>query len=115
MGTRTFSAQFDNSQSLRSVDADAPMGFRLELVDVVLQLADSSGTTVSDVQLYGVMIRSMGIDGAPGKPMNGYRRGIDRQIRVLDWKRVYDLICRWWTELPVNHSARYLQSVNAVL
>ena len=115
MGTRNFSAHLNNDPTGRTVDADAPMGFRLELVDAVFQLAEGSSNTVSDAQLYRVMVHGMGIAGAPGSPMAGFRSGAVRQIQTLDWPRVYDLICRWWTEFPVDLQGQYVQAVNTVL
>ena len=116
MGTRNFSAQLNNNDPAgRAVDAGAPAGFRLELVDAVFQLAENSSATVSDAQLYRVMVHSMGIASAPGSPMAGFRSGAVRQIQTLDWPRVYDLICRWWTEFPVDLQGQYVQAVNTVL
>jgi hypothetical protein len=114
MGTRIFSGQFDDLIG-RTVDQDAPIGFRLELIDAVFQLVNDSFHTVSDGQLYRVMVQSMGIAGAPGNPMNGFRDGAGRQIRNLEWPRVYDLICRWWTEFSEDLRLDYVRAVNIVL
>ncbi|HLG75947.1 MAG TPA: hypothetical protein VKX46_06005, partial [Ktedonobacteraceae bacterium] len=90
MGTRNFSAQLeDTSSAARTIDADAPMGFRLELVDVVFQLA--SNNFMNEARLYRTMVQSMGISGAPVSPMPDHRTGAARQIQTLEWMRVYDL------------------------
>jgi hypothetical protein len=89
------------------------MGFRLELVDVVFQLA--SNNFMNEARLYRTMVQSMGISGAPVSPMPDHRTGAARQIQTLEWMRVYDLICRWWADFPSELQEDYCRAVNIVL
>lgn len=114
MGTRNFSAQLNAAAPQSRTVADAPMSFRLEFIDAVFQLAENSPYIVTPAKLYGVMIQSMGIDKAPANPMGGHREGAVRQIKNLEWPRVYDLVLRWWSEFSA-HQDDYVSAVNAVL
>jgi hypothetical protein len=114
MPTRLFSSQLsDDSSAGRTVDNDAPLPFRMELIDAVFSL--ETYTTVPESQLYRTLVLSMGIDDAPGNPYSGFRDGTARQIKRLSWERVYDLICRWWLEFPEDFKSDYVKAVNKVL
>lgn len=115
MGSRDFSTQLnDGVPDNRPVDNDAPLGMRLELVDSIYHLAEAHTDLVDPMRLYRVMIHAMGID-ASENPGTGPRNGAVKQIKVLEWSRVYDLICRWWAEFPLELKAAYQSKVNTVL
>jgi hypothetical protein len=117
MGSRMFSAKLDDTRSeSRTIDNDAPSGLRLELLDTVFSLADADKhKRVTDWQLYRVLKQSMGLAMAPESPMAGPRGGAARQLRDLPWQRVYDLICRWRTEFPLEMRQEYSRRINALL
>src|SRR5271170_6977669 len=116
MGTRIFSARFENQEARnRSIDNDAPAGMRLEMIDSVFGLVDTTANNryernqVTGGQLYRVLKQSMGLALAPDNPMNGFRNGAARQMRDLPWQRVYDLISRWWREFPPEYQGEYVE------
>jgi hypothetical protein len=120
MGTRIFSAQLgDGAPENRTIDNDAPAGMRLELIDSVFNLAEANQynryDAITEGQLYRVLVQSMGLAQAPANPMNGFRNGAGRQMRELPWPRVYDLICRWWSEFPPDLQGEYVQRVEVLL
>ena len=122
MGTRIFSSHFESQDGeSRNIDNDAPAGFRLEILDSILELADATAANhyernhVKDGKLYRVLKQSMGLAQAPDSPMNGFRSGAARQVRDLPWQRVYDLVCRWWREFPAEYQGEYVQRVNNLL
>jgi hypothetical protein len=114
-----FSAQLNTTApESRMIDSDAPAGLRLEFLDSVFSLIDTDPEKrVTDWQLYKVLKQSMGLSMAPDNPMAGPRggAGAPRQIKDLPWPRVYDLICRWWSEFPEDMRPEYQRRVNILL
>lgn len=99
---RDFTVAEGFSPSSRTVDADAPEQFRIEFVDVVFDLAESTAGALAPEQMHRISSQSMGIHPS-GVPYGGFRYAISRDIRGVPWQGVYDLVCRLW---PVFAGAR---------
>ncbi|HTS49258.1 MAG TPA: hypothetical protein VMH05_15005 [Bryobacteraceae bacterium] len=122
MGTRTFSGQVGNPPpESRNIENDAPAGLRLEVIDSIFDLANTTALDpnerngVTEAQLYRVLKQSMGLALAPDNPYNGFRIGAGRQMRDLPWARFYDLVCRWWQEFPDGFREEYVRRINQLL
>jgi hypothetical protein len=81
MSTRLFSSKLDSPAVSRTVDKEAPIGMRLELVDAVFQLLERGEDLPTEDKMYRVMVHSMGLGSAPGNPYNGFRDGTVRQLK----------------------------------
>lgn len=109
--------EFSTSQGLypkdRSVDADAPVSFRNELVDLVFSLAHDS--KLGEEHFFRLMTQNIGASVA-GKPYGGYRYAIGRDLARADWVRVYDLLPRLATEFKrVGLFAQFRNDLNRIL
>lgn len=110
---RGFSHQSGGSE-IRSVE-DAPRPMRQELVDLFFTLAEHSPEEVPPEHIYRATVQSLGID-ASGNPYGGYRYATGRDIRNVDWPRVYDLIMRLWPDFDRHALGRqYREGVNRIL
>jgi hypothetical protein len=109
---RSFSSQFGESAT-RSIDNDAPIGLRQELIDLAFHiLSDVRGD--NDARLYRVICQSLGAI-ASGQPYSGFRYAAGRTINDVEWPRVYDLICRLWADLKWDAQSEYRAGVNRLL
>ncbi|MGH2958225.1 MAG: hypothetical protein ACRDKE_01355 [Solirubrobacterales bacterium] len=90
----TFRA-FSTSQGLephhRTVDSDAPSGFRNELIDLVFSLARDA--QLPEEYFPRLMAQNIGVSIA-GKPYAGYRHALGRDLGAAHWIRVLDLLPR---------------------
>ncbi|HTT76556.1 MAG TPA: hypothetical protein VMF50_11345 [Candidatus Binataceae bacterium] len=112
MSIRNFSSQLQNFAG-RTVDNDAPEKFRLEFIDLAFYIFEQTGR-YDEERLFRIITQSLGIRSA-GKPWAGFRHALGRDISDVDWPRVYDLICRLWSELPSEFRPEYQTGVNRVL
>lgn len=91
--------EFSTSQGLdprdRPIDADAPLSFRNELVDLVFSLAPNS--QLPEEHFFRLMTQNIGASVA-GNPYGGYRYAIGRDLGRAEWVRVYDLLPRLGSE-----------------
>lgn len=113
-GIRDFSIQEGHVPPARNVE-DAPQPMRQELIDVFFALAEQNPGAIREERIHRVICQSLGV-GASANPYGGYRYAAGRDIRGVDWPRVYDLMCRLWPEY--EHAAFhgvYREQVNRIL
>lgn len=110
---RGFSAQAGDSQ-VRNVE-DAPRPMRQELVDLFFTIAEHSPDEIPPEHIYRATAQSLGIE-ASGVPYSGYRYATGRDIRGVDWSRVYDLIVRLFPDFD-RHALgqKYREGINRIL
>ena len=110
---RGFSSQSGGSE-IRNVE-DAPRQMRQELVDLFFTLAEHHPDEIPPEHIYRATAQSLGIE-ASGVPYSGYRYATGRDIRNVDWSRVYDLIIRLWPDFDRHALGRqYREGVNRIL
>lgn len=80
---------------------------RQELVDLFFTIAEHHSDEIPPEHIYRATAQSLGID-ASGVPYSGFRYATGRDIRNVDWPRVYDLIMRLWpgNPIPLPHPRR---------
>lgn len=99
----------------RTVDNEAPAGFRQELVDAIFHVGSLTERRLTEEHLFRVSCQSLGIQAA-GNPYGGFRHALGRDIAPVSWERVYDLICRLWAEFErVGYHLVYRDGVNRLL
>jgi len=121
MPIRNFSSQLQNSQTAtRNIDNDAPAGLRHEFVDLVFLIYEQN-LPQNVRQIYQIIAQTVGVQPS-NNPSSGYRHAASREISQADWPRVYDLICRLWSDvsaLPLSHVStlmeQYRTGVNRIL
>lgn len=94
---RDFSSSDECQSVARTIDADAPLEMRQELIDLIFHIAEHNSSDLSDERMHRIICQSLG-EGASGKPYGGFRYAAGRDLNNPDWPRVYDLICRIWPE-----------------
>lgn len=110
---RGFSGRAD-SPGVRNVE-DAPRPMRQELVDLFFTIAEHSPDEIPVEHVYRASAQSLGIE-ASNVPNGGFRYGTGRDIRGVDWTRVYDLIARLWPDFERHGLGRkYRDGVNRIL
>jgi len=109
---RGFTSQQEDTVT-RSVDDDAPVELRQELVDLAFHIARQV-RAYDEARLYRVICQSLGVT-ASGQPYSGFQYAAGRTINNADWQRVYDLISRLWAELPWAAQSEYRIGVNRIL
>jgi len=110
---RSFSGGTDDGGA-RNVE-DAPRPMRQELVDLFFTIAEHSPDDIPVEHIYHASAQSLGIE-APGVPYSGYRHAAGRDIRTVEWPRVYDLITRLWPDFERHALGRsYRDGVNKIL
>jgi hypothetical protein len=111
---RGFSSEAGGGSDTRNVE-DAPRPMRQELVDLFFSIAEHNPDEIPPEHIYRATAQSLGID-ASGVPFNGYRYATGRDIRNVDWPRVYDLIIRLWPDFD-RHALghKYREGVNRIL
>jgi hypothetical protein len=117
MAIRSFSSQFDDTTSNRSIDNGAPLPLRQEYIDAVYLLLERqpNGFNKTDERrLYNVVSQSLGIQPS-GEPYSGFRYAISRDVNKVPWERFYDLILRVGAEIPAIFRAEYGMLVNQLL
>jgi len=88
---------------------------RQELVDVFFGIAEHNHDEISPEHIYRVSCQSLGIDSA-GIPYSGYRYATGRDIRRVEWPRVFDLISRLWPDFDrQGFGHQYRDGVNRIL
>ena len=121
MPVRSFSSQLPNAQTaIRNIDNDAPAGLRHEFVDLVFSIYEQN--LPQNVRyIYQIIAQTIGIQPV-SNPSAGYRHASSRELSQADWPRVYDLICRLWSDvsaIPLNHVStlmdQYRTGVNQIL
>jgi hypothetical protein len=110
---RGFSGQGGGSD-IRNVE-DAPRPMRQELVDLFFTIAEHSSDEIPPEHIYRATAQSLGIE-ASGVPYSGYRYATGRDIRGVDWPRVYDLIVRLFPDFD-RHALgqRFREGANRIL
>jgi len=113
---RGFSSQEGLNPAVRTIDAAAPDEMRQELVDVIFSIAENNeGDYIRSRRIYEISQQSIGAVIKPN-PYGGERYAVGRDIRHVEWQRVYDLIVRLWTEFFSAHlQDQYREGVNRVL
>ena len=112
---RGFSSSEGLVPATRTVDNDAPQGFRQELVDAIFHIAGQTNGQLAEIDLYRIGSQCLGV-AASGEPYSGPRYALGRDLRRAPWERVYDLIVRLWPEFArVGHQAPFREAVNRLL
>lgn len=113
---RVFSSSQGLTPAVRNIDADAPNEMRQELVDVIFSICEADeGAHISSRRIYEISQQSIGM-GIAANPYGGYRYAVGRDIRAIQWQRVYDLITRLWPEfIRADLQDQYRESVNRIL
>lgn len=112
---RKFSSSEDFVPPARNIDNDAAEELRQELVDLIFHLVDESYGHLQGIDLYHMISQSLGIP-ASGNPYGGPRYAVGRDLRRVEWRRIYDLICRLWPEFNrVGLHRLYRDGVNQIL
>jgi hypothetical protein len=111
---RSFSGQSGDGAGVRDVE-DAPGAMRQELVDLFFSIAEHNQDEISPEHIYRATSQSLGIH-ASGMPYSGYRYATGRDVRNVDWPRIYDLIARLWADFErQGFGAKYRDGVNRIL
>jgi hypothetical protein len=111
---RGFSSQSSGSSQTRNVD-DAPRSMRQELVDLFFSIAEHNPDEIPPEHIYRATAQSLGIE-ASGVPYSGFRYATGRDVRNVDWPRVYDLIMRLFPDFERHALGRkYQEGVNRIL
>jgi hypothetical protein len=111
---RGFSSQAGHTAGTRDLE-DAPQPMRQELVDLFFGLAEHNHEEVPPEHIYRVICQSLGIN-ASGAPYSGYRYAAGRDVRGVDWPRMYDLISRLWPDFDRQGFGRqFRDGVNRIL
>jgi hypothetical protein len=111
---RDFSEQSPGSSGARSME-DAPRPMRQELVDLFFSLSEHSQNDVPPEHVYRATAQSLGIEAA-GVPYGGFRYATGRDIRGVEWPRVYDLISRLRLDFERHGLGRqFREGVNRIL
>jgi hypothetical protein len=109
----TFSAQ-QLPLVTRTIDNDAPLAMRNELVDAIFQPIEQSAPTQA-MHFYRVILQSVG-GRVAGDPYGGPRYACGRDLAILEWPRVYDVLIRLWPEFQrLNLQNIYRENINRVL
>lgn len=112
---RDFTSSEELSPTIRNVDSDAPLGMRHELTDLFFHLTEHNSPPLDVEIMQRIISQSIGTK-ASGNPYGGFRYAAGRDIENADWPRVYDLICRLWTEFEsAGVSEEYYKGVNRIL
>jgi len=101
---------------LRNVE-DAPQGMRQEFIDLFFTLIEDlpRPNPLTPDHLYRIISQSLGIQAA-GNPYGGFRYAAGRDIRGVEWPRVYDLISRLWADYDrADISGDFLEGINRIL
>src|SRR5258708_1399347 len=99
---------------MRNVE-DAPRSMRQELVDLFFSLAEHNPDEVPSEHIYRATVQSLGIE-ASAFPSSGFRYATGRDVRNVDWPRVYDLIMRLFPDFERHALGRkYHEGVNRIL
>src|SRR5437870_2603358 len=113
---RRFSSHQGLTPAVRTIDRAAPDEMRQELVDVIFSIAEENeGDYIRARRIYEITQQSIGALIKPN-PYGGERYAVARDIRNIEWHRVYDLILRLWPEFSRAHlQHQYREGVNRVL
>jgi hypothetical protein len=88
---------------------------RQELVDLFFSLSEHSQDDVPPEHVYRATAQSLGIE-ASGVPYGGFRYATGRDIRGVEWPRVFDLISRLWLDFERHGLGRqFREGVNRIL
>jgi len=111
---RQFSGEADSNPQTRSVE-DAPGSMRQELVDVFFSIAEHHPEDIQPEHVYRVTGQSLGVQTS-GIPYSGFRYATGRDIRNVEWQRIYDLIARLYPDFDkLGFGSEYRKGVNRVL
>jgi hypothetical protein len=112
---RDFSSSDEFQPPFRSIDSDAPLGMRQELIDLIFHIVEHNSPPLNEERMHRIICQSLG-ERASGQPYGGYRYAAGRDLSRTDWIKVYDLICRLWPEFQsAGVSEDYRQGVNRIL
>jgi hypothetical protein len=111
---RAFSSHSGDGSETRNVE-DAPEPMRQELVDLFFSIAEHNHDEIPPEHVYRVIGQSLGIH-ASGAPYSGYRSATGRDVRKVEWPRIYDLIARLWPDFErQGFGHKYREGVNRIL
>jgi hypothetical protein len=111
---RNFSAGSADAPRTRELE-DAPQPMRQELVDLFFSLSEHNQDEISPEHIYRVTCQSLGIQ-CSGAPYSGYRYATGRDVRNVEWPRIYDLVSRLWTDFErQGFGGRFREGTNRIL
>lgn len=111
---RDFSAQAGPTPETRNLE-DAPQPMRQELIDLFFSLAEHHEDEIPAEHIYRVTCQSLG-NSASGVPYSGFRYAAGREVKGVEWPRVYDLISRLWPDFDRQGLGRHFrEGVNRIL
>src|SRR5258708_22335190 len=88
---------------------------RQELVDLIFSIAEHNPDEIPSEHVYRATSQTLGIV-ASGVPYSGYRYATGRDVRKVDWPRIYDLIARLWPDFDrQGFGYKYREGVNRIL
>ena len=112
---RQFSSSDEFSSPVRNIDSNAPSDKRNELIDLIFHIVENNSPPLNEQRMHRIICQSLG-ETASGKPYAGFRHAAGRDLGKADWPRVYDLICRLWSEFESEGlSDQYREGVNRIL
>jgi len=116
MTWREFSLSDNFPSPERTIDSDAPLSLRNELVDVLFSLADSTHGKLTPQEVYEIVSGSLG-ETPSANPYGGLRKGTSgRLVNQNDWRRVYDVVLRFVPEFRRRSQfGPYREAVNRIL
>lgn len=102
-----------NSAGTRDLE-DAPLAMRQELIDLFFSLSEHSHE-VPPEHVYRATSQSLGIQ-ASGMPYGGFRYASGRDVRGVDWPRIYDLVGRLWRDFErYGYGRQFRDGTNRIL
>ena len=88
---------------------------RQELVDLFFGLAEHNHEDVPPEHVYQVIFQCLGTQPSSGLPYN-YRSATAKEVRGVDWPRIYDLIGRLWPDFDrPGFGRQFRDGVNRIL
>ncbi len=108
-----FSTSQDLTPKVRTINCEAPLKFRNQLIDLAFYLANDAG--LSEDHLYRVTVQNIGAS-VSGQPYGGYRYAVGRELGKADWVTVYDLIPRLGAEFrKIGRFDEFRENLNRIL
>lgn len=88
---------------------------RQELIDLFFSLSEHNQDEISPEHIYRVTCQSLGL-ASSGVPYSGFRYATGRDVRNVEWPRIYDLISRLWMDFErQGFGGRFREGVNRIL
>lgn len=94
---------------------EAPDAMRQELADCFFSISEHNHDEIPPEHVYQATCQSLGI-ATSGTPYGGYRYATGRDLRKVDWRRIFDLIARLHPDFArQGFESIYRNGVNRIL